>query len=155
MNQTVHLGRVRATLTVDVDDLTPGQRQRFADELEKAMARVLAPEDARVIEGWTRTALEEALERLDKNHGVQARVIRAGLAGEGFVSRADVFLLGQYEEGRMLRGFTRPTTRIVKEMKENGRIAHEAASLLWPSYEEGGMADGFCVPISLASLMVP
>lgn len=154
MDSTVPAARVKATLTVDVSDLTPEQCQRLTEEVERVVQRVMHPEDEEVIGGWTTTTLEEALNRLRRGQAdVQARVIREALKHDGYLTRDSVFRIGKYDPNRMLRGFTRPTNRVVKEMKDSGVIPQDAVNLLSPSYQDSGTADGFRVPHALASLL--
>lgn len=145
---------VRSTLTVDVDDLTHEQRERLTTLIEDAIQRVVHPEDEPMIHGWTRSTLTAALDRLRTNNAnVQEAVIREALRHGGYVTRDRVYRIGKYPKERMLRGFTRPTNRIVAEMKEAGVIPQDAVDLLASSYQDGVQADGFTVNAGLASLL--
>lgn len=151
---TVHAPSVRATLTVEVDDLDLDQRQMLAEEIGKAIHRVLHPDDEQVVQGWTRTTLQAALDRLDRSGArVQADVVREALKHQGYVTRDSVYKIGRYAPNRMLRGFTRPTNRVVSQMKAAGEIPSDAANLLEASYQNGVSADGFQVPSGLADLL--
>jgi hypothetical protein len=68
--------------------------------------------------GWTHEAVQELLTRLDHQAPVQAMAIRFAAEHDGFVSREAVYELGQYNESRMLRGFTRPANRIAQALRD-------------------------------------
>lgn len=145
---------VRAVFTVDVEHLTHEQRDRLAGLIDEAVHRVMHPEEEPVVLGWTPTAFREALARLDAaNATVQAAVIRTALKQGGYVSREEVYRIGQYPTERTLRGFTRPANRIVADMKQAGEVLADAVDILSPSYRTGVQADGFTVHPDLAVLL--
>ena len=146
-------GSVRSTLSVAVDGLDEHQRTRLVELIEQALVLVTTGDDVMVL-GWTRSSLEEALNRLNADNGsVQAAVIREALRKGGYVTRDRVYKIGKYPKDRMLRGFTRPINRIVADMKAEGLIPEDAADLLAPSYQDGVVADGFTVTAALATLL--
>jgi hypothetical protein len=65
----------------------------------------------------------------------------------GYVSREDVYRLGEHESGRTLKGFTRPVNRLVQDLREAGELPDEAADALSPVYDKMsygfGWVDGF------------
>ncbi|MGL5824637.1 MAG: hypothetical protein ACRCYU_07350 [Nocardioides sp.] len=146
--------RVSHSLTVDISDMTPEQQLQLEEQVERAVHRVLHPEDEEYILGWTPTTLTIALARLERDSGrVQAMVIREALRHNGYITRDRVYRIGQYPKDRMLRGFTRPVNRIVNSMKQAGEIPSDAAEILSPSYQDGVQADGFQVDAALATLL--
>lgn len=148
-------GTPRLTISVDVTDLDDEQRRRFTEAITDLLDeyRNYEPAEPTVL-GWTATALNEALTRLDRDGGwVQAGAIRRALANGGVVTRAEIYEIGKYGEDRMLRGFTRPVNRIVARMRAAGQIPAGAADLIEPIYNTGVQADGFRVPADLSRLI--
>ncbi|MFE3722312.1 hypothetical protein [Streptomyces cyaneofuscatus] len=144
---------LRLSLDVDVTGLTDEQRRQFTEAVIDLLDKFRNEEEEPTTLGWTATTLEEALTRLDRDGGwVQAGAIRRALVNGGIVSRAEIYEIGNYEPDRMLRGFTRPTNRIVESMRAAGRIPASAVSLLEPVYV-GVTAESFKVPAELASLL--
>jgi hypothetical protein len=95
---------------------------------------------------WTRTGLNELLDRLDEEQRVQANVIRmAAQQPNGRLPRALVYELGEYEDGRTLRGFTRPVNRITRQLQREGLVAADVAPALEPVYEQSVQAAYFAV----------
>jgi hypothetical protein len=107
--------------------------------------------------GWTARELNSLLRRLVTIAPVQEATIR--LAGQqgGYVSREDVYRLGEYEPDRQLKGFTRPVNRLVQELRNSGELPDDAADALSPVYETMsygfGRVDGFRVPEEIVGLL--
>lgn len=103
--------------------------------------------------GWTAEAMETLLRRLNYEAPVQEATIRFAAQNGGFVSRDDVYRIGEYEPSRQLKGFTRPVNRIVQELRDSGEVGEEALDVLVPVYDEGkhgfGWVDGFRVPAGI------
>jgi hypothetical protein len=77
----------------------------------------------------------------------QAQVIRYCLEHGESVSRDKVYELTKRDAGKMLRGFTRPVTRVVGGLKDEGVIPSGAPELLVAGYKRGsGAAARFSVP---------
>lgn len=105
---------------------------------------------------WTRIGLSELLDRLDEEQRVQASVIRmAAQQPNGRLPRALVYELGEYEDGRTLRGFTRPVNRITRQLQRDGLVAADVAPALEPVYEQGVQAAYFAVPPDVRKLLTP
>ncbi len=106
--------------------------------------------------GWTRAALDELLDRLDVEGPVQAAAIRRAAQHGGMVDRDEVYDLGDYEDTRTLRGFTRPAKRIAQEMRDRGVIPPDAVDILDAVYDPGSnwtVAVGFRTPAQVAALL--
>ena len=105
---------------------------------------------------WTPEALQE-LGRLAVEAPVQGLVIQRALRQDGWVSRDEVYEIGEYPEGRQLKGFTRPVNRLTDQLRYEGRLPEDAADPLVPIYDEMkkgfGWADGFQVPMEVVSLV--
>ena len=118
-----------------------------ADRVERLLSE--ASENALADGGWTRGAAEILFERLRAEAPVQSMVVAEAAAGDGFVSRERVYELGGYEEGRSLRGFTRPVNRITEDLRSEGMIASRAIDPMWTVYDEASanvnLAAGFRV----------
>jgi hypothetical protein len=146
----------RLTLTIDVTDLSEAQRVKFTDTVTDLLSDLLGEEEEQELRagGWTREAVQQALLELERDNGwVQAAAIRRAIDDGGTISRETVYELGEYPEGRMLRGFTKPVKRIVTQMKSRGAVPEGVSELLYPTYANGVQADGFRIPDGLSELM--
>lgn len=107
--------------------------------------------------GWTQDAVNELLGRLALEGPVQAAAIVHAAKNGGIVSRDQVFQLGGFEEGRMLRGFTRPPNRIAQELRDHRIISDGAVDVLKavydPSFGGGVQASAFEVPAVIIPLI--
>jgi hypothetical protein len=108
--------------------------------------------------GWTADAVVALLERLAGEAPVQGRVIRRAAELGGFIPREEVYEIGEYEQERSLRGFTRPVRRITQRFQDLGLIPSDVGDLLVTEYDEQsplGMAIGFSVPSDAIPLILP
>ncbi|MGH2704009.1 MAG: PIN-like domain-containing protein [Actinomycetota bacterium] len=99
--------------------------------------------------GWDVESVSDLLTRLANEAPVQEAAIRLAATQAGFVSREQVYKLGNYPEDRSLRGFTRPINRITQQFRDDGTVAEGAVDVLWTVYNEEspgvGWAAGFRV----------
>jgi predicted nucleic acid-binding protein len=154
-----HLYMLRPDALLSLADaLAVSVRPRSVEDVE----RTTRVEDAAVpvddaSSGWTRDALETLLRGLASQAPVQEATIRLACQQDGFVSRDDVYRIGEYDASRQLKGFTRPVNRLVQQLRDSGDIPEEAADVLVPVYDEMkhgfGWADGFRVPSELVALL--
>jgi len=97
--------------------------------------------------------------QLSGRYPVQAAVIRLAAQTQGFVDRDKVYALGEYEESRTLRGFTRPVKRITQQMRDSGEVPLHAIEVLAPVYDPTilsfNQAAGFSVSEELIPLLRP
>lgn len=132
--------------------LRPAQLIEHADVLQ-----VTVPEAARsdvergtqVAEGsaeWSDYAVAELLLRLDEEGREQAAVIRFAARNGGCINRDDLYTLCKYPSDRMLRGFTRPTARLTRDLQREGLLDEGVAPMLTPIYETGVLALRFELP---------
>jgi hypothetical protein len=164
-------GTSRASFTVAVEgDLAdvafdPLPQESNGDDVEAAQAgrnrrraRLDEGKAARAVPyngppAWTLDAFEELMARLRPRYQVQANaIVRAAQAG-GFVSRAEVFDIGQYPNSRRLNGFTRPTERIFGQLVGEGLLYAGAQRPLTTHYEGGVRAVRFEVPAIFAKFV--
>jgi len=106
--------------------------------------------------GWTQSAVSELLETLSFRSPVQSAAIRFAAAHHGFIDRDKVYEIGGYAEKRTLKGFTRPVTRTVQEMKDSGTLPGDAVDVLETVYDPAYsyvQASGFSVPTQLVPLI--
>ncbi|MGW6427726.1 PIN-like domain-containing protein [Nocardia sp. NPDC055053] len=129
-----------ATLGVGTSAESVQDIQRVRDE---------TPEDA----PWDFGALNAVLTRLDQQNYVQAEVIREAAANGGSITRRRVYELDGRDEGQMLRGFTRPVTRLTTELQVVGLVPHGVQPLLHAKYDEGVKSSHFVVPAEVVSLL--
>ena len=73
--------------------------------------------------------------------------------GRATLSRALVYELGEYEDGRTLRGFIRPVNRITRQLQREGLVGADVAPALEPVYEQGVQAAYFSVPPDVRKLL--
>lgn len=106
---------------------------------------------------WSARAVQLLLERLSLNAPVQAEVIRQGALSDGFVQRDRVYELGGFDLDRSLRGFTRPVTRITRELQVAGIVPYFARVPLEPVYDPQARgyskAVGFHVDVDFAETL--
>lgn len=106
--------------------------------------------------GWTQDAIQELLDRLSNERPVQAAAIRLAADNEGFVNRESIYELGEYDQSRMLRGFTRPPNRLAQEFRDRGIVSDGAVDILEAVYDPKYsyvQASGFRIPHQLISLV--
>lgn len=103
---------------------------------------------------WTLEALSLLLDSLDREAPVQARAFReAAHDPDRKVLRERVYELGGYDDDRMLRGFTRPFTRLRENLQYEGRLPSNVKPVFWASYPDGVKASWFTVPPEIPDLL--
>ena len=102
---------------------------------------------------WTRAAVAELLRRLDAEGREQADVIRAAAEHGGVITREEIYEIGGYAEERMLRGFTRPSARITRDLQSEGLLDDEVESALTPQYDGGVTAVRFEIPLEVVEIL--
>ncbi|WP_146608159.1 PIN-like domain-containing protein [Streptomyces sp. NTH33] len=103
--------------------------------------------------GWTAAALQELFDRLTYE-GWEDRVdvIKYAAEMDGVASALSVYEICDYPDGRSLRGFTKPVTRITGLLRSLGKVPDSAVQVLKAEYDAGpGPASGF----SVHPLLVP
>ena len=106
---------------------------------------------------WTHSTLTQVIRMLRAQAPVQEASIARAVENGGYVSREEIYKIGGYEPERMLKGFTRPVTRIALEVATYNGVARFDSDLLVPVYAEMkagfGWVDGFRVDASLHALL--
>lgn len=106
---------------------------------------------------WYLSSLVEVLRRLRAQAQVQEATIKRAVENGGYVSREEIYEIGGYEPGRMLKGFTRPVTRISLEVAADYDLTRFHPDLLTPVYAEMkagfGWVDGFRVDPAIHDLL--
>jgi len=130
------------------------------EETAQYVARIgssLAEEEDLPTGGWTGEAIEELLVRLKEEGPVQAAALQYAAEHDGYISREEVYALGDYDPGRQLKGFTRPIRRLAEDLRNRGVIAEEAVDVLDTVYDHTnfGWASGFRLAEELIPLLVP
>ncbi|MFE0458131.1 PIN domain-containing protein [Kitasatospora sp. NPDC058965] len=140
--------------------LSPGDLLTWADQILDLQVKEASVNDLnqlRAVEaeaestaaGWTVESIQNFLKQLAGRYQVQAKVVVAAAANNGFVDRATVYELAGYPADRQLKGFTRPLSTIAKELQEWGTLTGEEPFLLQTVYgseAEPSLASGFRVP---------
>lgn len=102
---------------------------------------------------WTAPAVSELLRRLDAEGREQADVIRYAAEEGGAIDRQAIYELAGYSEERMLRGFTRPATRIMRDLIREGLLGDGVKMILTPVYEGGVTAVRFEIPPEVVEIL--
>lgn len=101
---------------------------------------------------WSATGVTALLERLETEGWEHADVIRVAAARGGQISRSEIYQVCGYEDDRMLRGFSRPTTRITADLQNAGIVADGVEPALTPIYI-GVKAAAFRIPTEMAAIL--
>jgi hypothetical protein len=101
---------------------------------------------------WTLDSVRMVLRELDAQGYVQAQVIREAIGDGGRISRARVYELDNRDASQMLRGFTRPVTRVTTELQAKGAVPYGLPPLLGAGYESGVKSSHFTVPQEVVQL---
>jgi hypothetical protein len=148
----------RELITVDVTGYSQYQRSAILTAISEAEAALYAvqPDETEGV-GWTTNAYDKALVKLAGSRAeVQIQAVKRAIENGGYVTRAEVFELGGYPEGRQLKGFTRPVNRATQELRDSGDLPENAGELLEPVYDmtiKGYQpSKGFRVPQELVNL---
>lgn len=126
----------------EASDSTPDYRRRV--RLDPTLAT--QPDVGENSVEWTPAAAEELLFRLRNENWPHAEVIEFAARHGGVIGRDDVYEIAEYAQDRMLRGFTRPTTRIAKMLIREGFIPRGVAMPLVTQYASGVVASHWVVP---------
>jgi prophage DNA circulation protein len=102
---------------------------------------------------WTETGVAALLEALETEGREQADVIRAAAQAGGTIDRDAIYAISDYDDDRMLRGFTRPTARITRDLQTAGVVANGVDAALTPIYHGGVKALAFRVPPEMVSIL--
>lgn len=102
---------------------------------------------------WSVEAVNELLRRLEAEGREQAQVIRFAAANDGTIDRELLYSICDYPPDRMLRGFTRPTARITKELQVEGMLDEGITPMLTPDYQTGVQALRFLVPDEVVQIL--
>ncbi|MET9471031.1 PIN domain-containing protein [Streptomyces sp. NPDC002922] len=136
----------REHLQVEVSEVS-------VQNVEMVDARSENEEEEEVIGSWNYILLADLIRSLRIQAPVQEAVIFRAVENGGFASRDEVYEIGGYEPGRMLKGFTRPIARISQDVAANVGFSRFDQDVLIPVYEEMkagfGRVDGFKVSPAL------
>lgn len=102
---------------------------------------------------WTEAGVAALLEALEIEGREQADIIRAAAQLGGTVDRDVIYAIGEYDDDRMLRGFTRPTARITRDLQAAGLVANGVNAALTPIYRGGVKAVAFRIPSEMVSIL--
>lgn len=100
---------------------------------------------------WTEDAVNAVLSRLDSEGLPQSDVIREAAENGGRVERQRVYEIDGRQDEQMLRGFTRPVSRVTIELQELGVVPNAVPQLLRSHYESGVKTTHFVVPDEVIS----
>jgi len=126
------------------DEATRWQKEADPDVVDS----LISGADTEVALDWRSSTFEELLRRLDEEgYNVQAEAIRLAAGNpDGFVTRAEVYILGGFDVTRSLRRFSLPARRITLNMVDEGILVETAQAPLSAVYDGPGQATGFLVP---------
>jgi hypothetical protein len=95
---------------------------------------------------WTQDAVTAVLEQLEREGQVQAHVIREAALNGGRITRQRVYEIDGRNDEQMLRGFTRPVSRITSDLQLQGIVPAAVPALLSSHYETGVKTTHFVIP---------
>lgn len=102
---------------------------------------------------WNAVSVHELLRRLDEEGAVQADVIRRAAQLGGAIERTEIYEIAGYDEDRMLRGFTRPSARVTKDLQTAGLLEPGVTPMLTPRYFTGVIAKQFVIPAEVVDIL--
>lgn len=103
---------------------------------------------------WSAEGVAQLLLRLAiDGWEAHAEVIRAAASLGGTVERDSVYRIAEYDDDRMLRGFTRPTARITRDLQEAGIVAAGVQPALEPVYRGDMKAAAFRIPAEMVIIL--
>lgn len=144
-------------VVVDVTGWTEDHRAELLAAINHVRAKLEAPVSTDNDHGWTKDALTTLLSRLTVGRGaVQAKAFTTAIDNGGEISRDEVYDIGEYDQTRSLKGFTRPVNRLVQAMRDNNEIPEDAIDPFAPIYDNKikgyQQARGFRVPPEIVKL---
>lgn len=136
-------------------ELAPEALQVEVDEQSSSDAgRVAAAEEERTFDAWTLEGIQALLDRLDVEAPVQADALRRALPEVGGkVMREEIYELGEYDDDRTLRNFTRPYTRITGILQSEGIVPANVRPVFVARYPDGVRTSYFSVPPEVPDLL--
>ncbi len=152
------MSALSSAIIIATDDLEPEDVATLRKVITETLASFdTATPDPNAILGWTETSAATLVQRLQSgNRPVQAGTITAEAHNGGYCDRETVYSLGGYSEDRVLKGFTRPVSRIMADMQAEGLLPLTAVSPLEPVYDASNpsfqRAKGFRMPAELAPI---
>jgi hypothetical protein len=140
---------LHASKVLDIE--VPDSSVQDVERVDTSLAEGELPADEGAAGGgWTAESIGMLLGMLAMEGPVQEAVIRLAAEQDGFVSRNEVYELGDYDADRMLKGFTRPVSRVVRMLQARGSVPDDAIDVLSPVYDPKiksfQRAAGFRVP---------
>jgi hypothetical protein len=102
---------------------------------------------------WSSDGVNELLSRLRHEGLPQAAVIEEAAWLGGIIDRAAVYEICGYDSSRMLRGFTRPTTRITLELQDEGSVPVGVKPILETLYPDDVRTSGFRIPDEVVDIL--
>lgn len=102
---------------------------------------------------WTDQAAHELISRLTSEGAPQAEVILFAARNGGTITREQVRQVTGFPPKRMLRGFTRPPSRIARRLIDEGLLPPEAELPLQTKYASGVSATHFEVPREFSDIL--
>ncbi|MFI5778845.1 PIN-like domain-containing protein [Nocardia sp. NPDC051570] len=102
---------------------------------------------------WNAEAVRELLRRLDAEGAVQAEVIRFAASQGGVIDREKVYEIAGYDSDRTLRGFTRPSDRVTRNLQDEGLLDEGIEPMLALIYEGDVTGARFEIPLDVVELL--
>ncbi|WBC23432.1 PIN-like domain-containing protein [Solwaraspora sp. WMMA2080] len=130
--------------------------QGSKDDAKTSRTDIDADVDADIDEGgeWTTEGVDRLLERLraEGRRDLADVILEAARQG-GTIDRDAVYVLGDYSDDRMLRGFTRPTARITADLQAEKLIPASVAPMLTPLYRGPGRLYAVRIPAEVTVIL--
>src|SRR3569833_204049 len=144
------LEHARHALQVEVQD----QSVKDVNRVDEILSQEKGTEDE--FGGWPTIGLTTVLSKLHTGAPVQAAaIVQAALEGDGYISRADVYTIGNYSPDRKQNKNTRPINRITDEMRDMGYVSAEAVPLVDTDYGSDAPGFGWASGFRINHLVLP
>lgn len=140
---------------VDLLELAPSALHVAVASTSSEDASRISEEDSNSVEvPWTSESLRSLLTALDAEAPVQAAALRrCTREAGGKVDRELIYELGEYDNERMLRGFTRPFARLTEALQASGAVPRGVRPIFVARYPDGVKASYFSVPPEVPGLL--
>lgn len=152
------------SLTIDISGLTPDQVMQVLTSLQTIRNGNSSRQDevdeswrTAVSTGWTHAHLDTLREKLSaRGKNTQLAAFDAAIKNGGFISRNDVFTIGEYAQDRKLNNWTAPFRNIATELVDEHGLPEGASLPMWADYIQGSgyrQTRGFLVAPEIVRLV--
>lgn len=127
--------------------------EKAGQPISEAVAQLARAERSQTGGSWNSSIARELLNLLRKSYEPQYETLKYAVEHSGRVSRDKIYELGEYEDGRTLRGFARPVNRLARGVYDPGDLMEDFPPVFDSYYDPAAswvQAAGFEVDADLA-----